>query len=50
MPILPLLITAFAILFIEAGLTYWMPSLLSDPASDGKAAVAYMAAFLVCHR
>ena len=44
-PILPLLLTAFAILFIEAGLTYWMPSLLSDPAGDGKAAAAYMARF-----
>ena len=44
-PILPLPLTAFAILFIEAGLTYWMPSLLSDPAGDGKAAATYMARF-----
>ena len=44
-PILPLLLTAFTILFIEAGLTYWMPSLLSDPTGDGKAAAAYMERF-----
>ena len=44
-PIAPLLLTAFAILFIEAGLTYWMPSLLSDQSGDTAAAAAYMARF-----
>ena len=44
-PILPLLVIAFTILFIEAGLTYWMPSLLSDPTGDGATAAAFMARF-----
>ena len=44
-PIIPLLITAFSILFIEAGLTYWMPSLLSDQSGDSTMAAAYMARF-----
>jgi fucose permease len=44
-PILPLLVIAFAILFIEAGLTYWMPSLLSDPTGDGATAAAFMTRF-----
>jgi fucose permease len=44
-PIGPLLMTAFSILFIEAGLTYWMPSLLSDQSGDSTAAAAYMARF-----
>ena len=44
-PIGPLLMTAFSILFIEAGLTYWMPSLLSDQSGDSAAAAAYMARF-----
>ena len=44
-PIISLLITAFSILFIEAGLTYWMPSLLSDQSGDSTMAAAYMARF-----
>jgi len=44
-PLTPLLLIAFATLFIEAGLTYWLPSLLSDPSGEGRAAAAYMARF-----
>ena len=44
-PVAQLLLTAFAVLFIEAGLTYWMPSLLSDQSDDTTAATAYMTHF-----
>ena len=44
-PLTPLLLIAFATLFIEAGLTYWLPSLLSDPSGEGTAAAGYMARF-----
>lgn len=41
----PLLVTAFLILFLEAGLTYWMPSLLAETAETGLIGASYMAAF-----
>ena len=44
-PIVQLLLIAFSILFIEAGLTYWMPSLLRDTSGESAVAAAYMARF-----
>lgn len=41
----PLLVTAFLILFLEAGLTYWMPSLLAKTSGDELIGASYMAAF-----
>ena len=41
----PLLVTAFLILFLEAGLTYWMPSLLAETSDDELIGASYMAAF-----
>ena len=41
----PLLITAFLILFLEAGLTYWMPSLLAETSENELTGASYMAAF-----
>jgi MFS family permease len=51
-PIGPLLMAAFCILFIEAGLTYWMPSLLSDQSGDSTSSRSLHGAllFLVRHR
>ena len=46
-PIVRLLLIAFSILFIEAGLTYWMPSLLRDTSGEAAAAAAYMARFFL---
>ena len=43
--IYPLLVTAFLMLFLEAGLTYWLPSLLSASASGEGIAAAYMSQF-----
>lgn len=43
--IAPLLLTAFLILFLEAGLTYWMPSLLANKSNDDMVGANYMAAF-----
>jgi len=44
-PVVPLLFTAFLILFLEAGLTYWMPSLLADSPQDEFVAARYMTVF-----
>ena len=41
----PLLVTAFLILFLEAGLTYWMPSLLAETSDNELIGASYMAAF-----
>lgn len=41
----PLLVTAFLILFLEAGLTYWMPSLLAETSDSELIGASYMAAF-----
>ena len=41
----PLLVTAFFILFLEAGLTYWMPSLLVKTSDNELIGANYMAAF-----
>ena len=41
----PLLVTAFLILFLEAGLTYWMPSLLAKTSDNELIGASYMAAF-----
>ncbi len=41
----PLLSTAFLILFLEAGLTYWMPSLLAKTSDNELIGASYMAAF-----
>ena len=41
----PLLGTAFLILFLEAGLTYWMPSLLAKTSDNELIGASYMAAF-----
>ena len=41
----PLLGTAFLILFLEAGLTYWMPSLLAETSDNELIGARYMAAF-----
>ena len=41
----PLLVTAFFILFLEAGLTYWMPSLLVETSDNELIGANYMAAF-----
>ena len=41
----PLLVTAFPILFLEAGLTYWMPSLLAETSDNELIGASYMAAF-----
>ena len=41
----PLLVTAFLILFLEAGLTYWMPSLLAENSDNELIGANYMAAF-----
>ena len=41
----PLLVTAFLILFLEAGLTYWMPSLLTETSDNELIGASYMAAF-----
>ena len=41
----PLLVTAFLILFLEAGLTYWMPSLLGETSDNELIGASYMAAF-----
>lgn len=41
----PLLGTAFLILFLEAGLTYWMPSLLAQASDNELTGASYMAAF-----
>ena len=46
-PIVQLLLIAFSILFIEAGLTYWMPSLLRDTSGESAVAAAYMARFFL---
>jgi FHS family glucose/mannose:H+ symporter-like MFS transporter len=46
-PTVQLLLIAFSILFIEAGLTYWMPSLLRDPSDEAAVAAAYMARFFL---
>lgn len=43
--VLPLLVTAFLLLFLEAGLTYWMPSLLAKNTADELVGANYMAAF-----
>lgn len=43
--VLPLLLTAFLVLFLEAGLTYWMPSLLAEKSNDDMVGANYMAAF-----
>ena len=43
--VLPLLAIAFLMLFLEAGLTYWMPSLLTNTTDDELIAANYMAAF-----
>ena len=40
-----MLVTAFLILFLEAGLTYWMPSLLAKTSGDELIGASYMAAF-----
>lgn len=41
----PLLGIAFLILFLEAGLTYWMPSLLAKTSDNELIGASYMAAF-----
>ena len=41
----PLLVTAFLILFLEAGLTYWMPSLLAETSDNELIGASYMTAF-----
>ena len=41
----PILLVAFLILFIEAALTYWMPSLLSKQSGNNADAAGYMAQF-----
>lgn len=41
----PFLVTAFLILFLEAGLTYWMPSLLAETSDNELIGASYMAAF-----
>ena len=41
----PLLVTGFLILFLEAGLTYWMPSLLAETSDSELIGASYMAAF-----
>lgn len=43
--VFPLLLTAFLVLFLEAGLTYWMPSLLAEKSNDDMVGANYMAAF-----
>jgi FHS family glucose/mannose:H+ symporter-like MFS transporter len=43
----PILLVAFLILFIEAALTYWMPSLLSAQSSNNADAADYMAQFFL---
>ena len=43
--VFPLLLTAFLVLFLEAGLTYWMPSLLAEKSNDDMVGANYMAVF-----
>lgn len=43
----PILLVAFLILFIEAALTYWMPSLLSAQSGNNADAADYMAQFFL---
>jgi len=43
----PILLVAFLILFIEAALTYWMPSLLSKQSGNNAGPADYMAEFFL---